>query len=232
MADDREPDDQYFTKRRWTDAIVSRLWDDGILCRAALTTLLEPSIGKGAFAASARKYMEGDVQITGVDINRHEEGVEACDEFVHGRLEDYEPEFFFDLIIGNPPFKDAEAHVRKCMELADPGTGCLAFLLRNAFVGTLNRRHRLWAKCEPAYQGDDALPLRFAYEYSIDRRPTFIEKVKHAKDKEGNLLYLKNGNPRMVKLTSDMSEYTVFVWLGREHSHLPRETTRRWIDVP
>lgn len=230
MSNEREQDDQYFTKPRWTEAIVNQLATDGLIRNG--TRFLEPSVGKGAFAVSIRNRLSGSI-ITGVDINKHEDGVAAVDKFVHGSIEDYVPGFLFDCAIGNPPYRDAEAHVRRCMELLDPNIGCLAFLLRNAFVSTKKRRERFWAKCDPSYRESDGLPLRFAYEYSVDRRPSFVERLVHAKDKgTGELLYKKDGSPRMLKLTSDMSEYTVYVWLGRKSPLLPGETIRRWIDVP
>jgi hypothetical protein len=227
---EREQDDQYFTKPRWTEAIVIQLTADGLLRDDSL--LLEPSVGKGAFAVSLRNHLKG-ISITGVDINRHDDGIAACDEFVHGRVEDYDPGFWFDAAIGNPPYKDAEAHVRKCMSLIDPSKGCLALLLRNSFVSTHKRRKRFWAKCDPTYTGNDALPMRFAYEYSIDRRPSFTEKwVQSRNKKTGQYRFNADGSPKMTKISSDMSEYTVYVWLPLAHPLLPAETVRRWIDVP
>lgn len=44
----------------------------------------------------------------------------------------------YELVIGNPPFNDAEAHVRHAMSLAYPG-GHVAFLLRLALLESAAR---------------------------------------------------------------------------------------------
>lgn len=227
---EREEDDQYFTKPQWSDAIVTQLTADELLKDGQ--SFLEPSAGKGAFAVSLRNQLM-DISITGVDIHRYDEAAAACDEFVQCRIEDYDPDHYFDVAIGNPPYIHAEEHVRKCMEMLDPDTGALMFLLRNGFVSTVKRRHRFWAKCDPKYKGADALPMRFAYEYSVDRRPQFVERLVHSRNKKtGEYRFNQDGSPKMVLIKSDMSEYTVYVWLAERHPLLPAETVRRWIDVP
>lgn len=48
----------------------------------------------------------------------------------------------FDLVVGNPPYGEAEAHVRRAIEVVCPG-GTVAFLLRLGFLASQGRR-ALW----------------------------------------------------------------------------------------
>jgi hypothetical protein len=138
---DRLPNDAYFTP----DAVA-------LACVKATATptprfVLEPSVGGGAFARAAKEVW-GPCEVTGVDIDPDAPGLAECDywfkcSFLNWRLRFIQPHW----VIGNPPFSDAEAHIRHALSF-NPVYGA-AFLLRLAFLETQKRR-AFWDEHRPA----------------------------------------------------------------------------------
>lgn len=105
------------------------------------TVVLEPSAGGGAFV---RALVEAGAIVTTIDIDPAAAGLgqghaaAVCDFLRYRRRHSW--------IVGNPPFNDAEAHVRHALSLADGG---VAFLLRLAFLES-TKRAALWREHPPA----------------------------------------------------------------------------------
>jgi len=125
------------------------------VARACVTTLpspqtgewiLEPSAGGGAFMRAAKTRWPA-ANILGVDIDPYAPIAYAADfrvlcvDFLQ-----YNPPTKPAWVIGNPPFSDAEAHVRHALKLAIVG---VAFLLRLAFLES-TKRAAFWGEHPPA----------------------------------------------------------------------------------
>lgn len=158
-------------------------------CVAALPTeatwrvrALEPSVGGGAFVRALRALDPGPRTLRVIDINPDAPGLRsspawAVSDFLawppthearqstrrhdgdvgDGLDLDVRPPY--DLIVGNPPYSHAEAHIRHALSLVDRG-GYVAFLLRLAMLESVRRRP-LWAET----------PLRSVHVLSA--RPSF-----------------------------------------------------------
>lgn len=130
----RRVNDAYYTPSQLAEACLARA-REGKYAPIELrptTRVLEPHVGGGAWAA----LVAGQVHLTTCDIDPEASGLALGDEQIVGDFLTHD--FFaagpFDLILGNPPFNDAEAHVRRAQALlADHGR--LLFLLRRNFVG-------------------------------------------------------------------------------------------------
>jgi hypothetical protein len=108
--------DEFLSYRRWGD-------------------VLEPSSGDGAFCRAIRRYA---TFLDGIDLEPKDGAKRACDGHNQGDFLTLQSVSGYDLILGNPPFSGAEAHVRHALSLLNPG-GCLAFLLRLAFTESAAR---------------------------------------------------------------------------------------------
>jgi hypothetical protein len=133
----RIPNDAYYTPDALASACMSWLVRDGFYRGGSV---MEPSAGKGAFVRAA--IAAGAYVVHAVDIDNKHEGEEhygkaifSHDDFLR-LYGDHEKEF--DLVIGNPPFSAAEAHVRKALTFRNPW-GSVAFLLRLAFLESVER---------------------------------------------------------------------------------------------
>ena len=133
--------DAYYTDPRVAEFLVKLLFErEGLPCpRLAL----EPSCGQGAFARALQEsHMPADEMLL-IDIQdqaAHLEDLENC-LFMQGRFEHLVPELEEvrpDLILGNPPYSQAEEHVRLSLDLVALN-GTVAFLLRLAFLESLER---------------------------------------------------------------------------------------------
>jgi hypothetical protein len=131
--DQRRTGDSYYTPDPLAEALVCQLLiDPG-------ASVVEPSVGGGAFARAIRGH-EPSCSLVGVDVNAEAAGFEICDDGVQGdflgcgEADIGRP----DWIIGNPPFGDAEAHVRHALEMVNHRGG-VAFLLRLAFLESAGR---------------------------------------------------------------------------------------------
>lgn len=121
--------DAYYTPDEVARACVATLDLRGV------HRVLEPSVGGGAWVMAVAQAAPS-ADITGIDINPEAAGLDACavslrgDDFLSLALRRY------DLVIGNPPFSDAQAHVEHALEVGHT----VAFLLRLAFLEGAKRR--------------------------------------------------------------------------------------------
>lgn len=118
-------------------------------------TILEPGCGGGAFLRAASETWPR-AALLGVDI------LPACKGPGTVRRQDlFDPQLRgqFDLSLGNPPYDDAEAFVRRSIDLVREG-GHAAFLLRISFLSSQGR--------VPLYREH---PL--SYFWPIAGRPSF-----------------------------------------------------------
>ena len=127
----RDALDRYYTPQALADAVVTSLARD--LGDISYGSCLEPHSGKGAFVRALRAH--GAARVVTCDVDP--EAVRG--DFHHEQLfETVETVERFDLIVGNPPFGDAERQIEKALSLLTP-TGTLAFLLPLQFWGSMGR---------------------------------------------------------------------------------------------
>lgn len=210
----REELDGYWTPIACATAICERLRGDKLI--APRGAVLEPSIGKGAFAAAIQNVLEPEL-LVGVDLVE-QEGVKVLDaKFVRGDFLQFEPDEYFDAVIGNPPYADAEEHVRHALTLLDPERGVLAFLLRLNFLEGKDRVSGLWKEHPPSVI------------YVLNRRPSFKKTKKPKVDKKtGEIVTNKRtGKPRMVSTSNDSCAYGVFCWVTPQRQVSP---LLRWLE--
>ena len=136
---DRAPLDAYDTPAELARAICTLLRDR--LLPAAPAGILEPSAGSGVFVRQAEAHWPS-ARVLGIDIKPRADGIKEADflrPLVCHALEEW------DLILGNPPFRDAELHVRRALSMLTapravaPRGGRLAFLLPLSFLGGVGR---------------------------------------------------------------------------------------------
>jgi hypothetical protein len=114
--------------------------------------ILEPSAGPGRFVAAARVVWPG-ARVTAIDVDgAHAEACRAAGarSFVESDWQAYAarmverrrltPLVFLPplLVVGNPPFSRAQAHVEAALEVLHDGEH-LVFLLRQSFRGAVER---------------------------------------------------------------------------------------------
>lgn len=168
----REVLDRYYTPDEVAAALVRHLpdlddparlapgvsvWRDGCLQRGeGWPRILEPSVGGGAWVDALRERWSG-ARIHGHDIDLGAEGLRRCDSCTTGDFLGVDlTKVGFVAVVGNPPYRDAEAHVRHALKHAP----VVAFLLRLAFLESLQRAP-LWRE-HPA-----------AKVVVLSRRPSF-----------------------------------------------------------
>lgn len=136
-GENRDGLDRYYTDAGLADALV------GLLDVLPGQSVVEPSVGRGAFIRAARSRA---CEVVGIDIDPDAEGLTLCapaDRLVGDLLNSA---IGADWYLGNPPYKHAEAHIRHSIKHAR--VGC-AFLLRLAFLESL-RRWPFWQENPPA----------------------------------------------------------------------------------
>lgn len=134
---ERDPLDRYYTPASLAAILVGAL--DVLLEGAAPARIVEPSVGSGAWIPPLRK-MWPDATILGVDIDPEAAGLRLCDQGITADLlalpvADVREAGGVDLVVGNPPFGVALAHVGHLLQLVKPGG--LAALLLPATIGHL-----------------------------------------------------------------------------------------------
>ena len=147
--------DAYYTKDEVARAIVERVSlmgvnskiEDSFAGRAGRVvceqfkprTILEPSVGGGAFVRACREVWPDIQEIHGCDVDGGAAGLDDCRRYYVGDFIESESWCKYDLIIGNPPYRHAEEHIRHALTLLAPGGVC-AMLLRVGFMGSKKRR--------------------------------------------------------------------------------------------
>ena len=203
---EREEEDRYFTRYPVALGICEALNGYGI---AAAGKILEPSAGAGAFVSAAAEVWQPTTLVWN-DINtklilpEHEERARGFTE----NLVSLESDFLlmpatgdYDLVVGNPPYSEAEKHVRKALTMIHED-GIVAFLLRVNFLAGIERTAGLWAEHPHEFMG------------VLDKRPKFVDG------------YRINKHNKKVKKGTDSCEYAVFVWRKERPEYEP---VTRWI---
>lgn len=130
-------------------------------------TILDPGCGTGVWGQAAR-IVWPDSWLVGVDVNRDRlaiaESTGVYGELIHKSFSAVTMIPSFDLVIGNPPYGEAEMFVRRSVGMlshrAMPGS--VLFLLRLAFAESQGRYQRMYS--------NGLKPYRIA---SLVERPSF-----------------------------------------------------------
>jgi hypothetical protein len=133
---EREALDFYATPQPLADAICRHL------CRENFSCVVEPSAGHGPFVRAARA-MWPEAEIVAVDVSPDrlpELSAAGADVVLVSPWQEIAalPGVGRTLIIGNPPFREAEEHIRHALDIMRPGDA-LAFLLRFNLLGSRGR---------------------------------------------------------------------------------------------
>lgn len=127
--------DRYYTPPELAAVLVEHLGIDSD------DRVLEPHAGGGAFVAAVRHWAPG-AHVTALDLDPSAVGLATADAGIVCDFLGFRPRLArFDLVLGNPPYAEAEAHARHALRLAPR----VAFLLRLAFLES-KRRQPLWAE--------------------------------------------------------------------------------------
>jgi len=97
-------------------------------------TVLEPSVGGGAFARALKRQ-----EVTGIDLDPRARGFDHCDYSEVGDFLAVEKESFDRAprwVVGNPPYSHAQAHVEHALAITGQH---VCFLLRLAFLESAKR---------------------------------------------------------------------------------------------
>lgn len=116
--------------------------DEFVMSQLTLVTVkpswvLDIGMGDGIYGYCVNKRWQ-DAKIVGVEIRLDAPFMRWYDWNMRGDFMTMKPEPMFDLVIGNPPYKDAERILRHAMKCLRPG-GELIFLLRLSFLASMGR---------------------------------------------------------------------------------------------
>lgn len=111
--------------------------------------ILDPGAGLGAWG-DVIKQANPDAYVEGVEFVYTPDAPQSYNawhtqDFLLGYSADEE----FDLVVGNPPFSEAEDFIRKGLDCLKPG-GRLSFLLRLAFLESRGRYEGLFRELRPS----------------------------------------------------------------------------------
>lgn len=170
-VDDRVRNDAYYTPPALALAICERLRDRWFVDPAVV---VEPSAGRGAFVAAARATWPG-ARIIAIDVDARcrvpclRAGASA---FVRGSWPRLARQLAGGrggslLVVGNPPYRQAQRHVDAAREQLIAGD-VLAFLLRVNFLGA-TKRADWWRDARDFMRTDTVFP-----------RPSFRKKGNDA----------------------------------------------------
>lgn len=125
--------------------------------------ILEPSAGNGIIIEELRKAGYTNY-IHAIEIREEEkENLKRLADTVQiGNFFDADPAITYDVIIGNPPYSQAQEFIDKALSLLNPG-GRLIFLLRTNFLESQKRF--VWWQDKP--------PTRL---FVLSKRPSFTGK--------------------------------------------------------
>lgn len=134
-------EDKHYTHPDTARAVIQRLIDYGDICAGDM--ILDPCVGKGAFANALRENddVPGSVEIVTVDQDASVVAAYHCDFTTFASPHQYQ------LIVSNPPFSQAQAFVEHALTMIDP-RGTVAFLLLLQFLGS-NGRGEFFSRCPP-----------------------------------------------------------------------------------
>ena len=143
---ERRANDAYYTPDSLAQACVGLLADeaDEVERAGASSWVCEPSVGRGAFARAARAAWPL-ARIVGVDVDPGA-SCEGLDGLVCADWLDCKGARKFNVILGNPPYGQAQEHVEHALSRLQPW-GWAAFLLRLAFLESA-KRSDFWQRGE------------------------------------------------------------------------------------
>lgn len=137
---ERIENDAYMTPRNLAFAICTRLTD------LQPQTIMEPSAGNGAFLDAAFSVWPDAHEFYACEKDpKLAAGIMSWASVANADFLTLKPTLAVDLVIGNPPYNDAEAFVRTSMRWVRPG-GYVAFLLRLSFIASQSRVAGLYAE--------------------------------------------------------------------------------------
>lgn len=132
---ERPANDAFFTPPALARAIVARLVERDLLRKGQ--TVWEPHVGSGSFVGP---LLHAGVKVLVSDIDLNSDGCGYAGVSAHDVAWDARKGFPWpgrpDWIIGNPPFNQAEEHVRALLPIPRYG---LAFVTRQSFTATAKR---------------------------------------------------------------------------------------------
>jgi len=174
--------DSYMTPEPVCAAICERL-----LTRWGTSLVVEPQAGTGNFVRAIRK-VQPKVPILAVErfaksLPKLQTLADARTEVVHAdflALPRWRKYANIVMVIGNPPYASAEAHVRAALERMRPGD-ILAYLMRMAFLTTQARARGLY-KEHPLYQ-----------LHPLAERPHFRTRAGHGESSEYGVFVWQKG---------------------------------------
>jgi hypothetical protein len=148
----RDELDRYYTPPELAAFLV------GLLPIEAGVRVLEPSVGGGAFLRAVQDRVPS-ADLVAIDVDPGAAGLAlARQSFVGDFLTDDRPTHGIDWTIGNPPYRDAEAHIRRALDVSRD----VAFLLRLAMLESAGRvplwrdfpARKVWVLAErPSFTG-------------------------------------------------------------------------------
>lgn len=139
-APPRDALDRYYTPDALAHTLVAAL--SGINPEV----VVEPSVGDGAFARAVRARWPS-AYILGVDKAPTTRAAECVDDLITDDWPAFAAEpFAVDLVVGNPPYRDAEKHITAALALRPK---CAAFLLRLGFLAGA-KRAGFWRENPPS----------------------------------------------------------------------------------
>jgi predicted RNA methylase len=139
FAEVAQPDthgDVQYTPQALADTLVR------LLPRRDLATVLEPHAGGGAFVRALQRI---GAHVVAFDVDPTAQGLidanaeDTCD-FLDVEPSDLGRGMYFDAVVGNPPFSNAEEHIRHALDVSGRH---VAFLLRVGFLCSA-RRVEFW----------------------------------------------------------------------------------------
>lgn len=180
---ERDIDDAYHTPPALALLICKTLERDFSLEPARV---LEPGSGRGSFLRAATLTWP-NAEVMGVEISQV---LAAQSRFpgvtvIEGDFVLHSPLLAPNLIVGNPPFKHAEAFIEKSLKIIQD-QGVVAFILRLNFLGSQERYQKFHKR----------LPL--AHVYVMPARPGFTADGRSDSTEYMVVVYLKgreDGNP-------------------------------------
>jgi hypothetical protein len=147
-----DPWGRYYTPQAVADRLVALLpeMDPGLV--------VEPSAGAGAFVrAVAARWPRARIDACEPDPTAALDSYAGLVDCLHTvRFEDAYPDEALDrdtgpdLVIGNPPYEHAEAHIVRALRLVREG-GRVAYLLRLGILEGVGRQERLWSRYPPEH---------------------------------------------------------------------------------
>jgi hypothetical protein len=190
----RRDRDAYLTIQSSADAIVWRLR----YIIGPVTKVLEPSAGTGNLVRAAKEVWP-QARILAVDLyDKHHRALLAAGvtSYITGDFLTQDVRGFdADVSLSNPPFSDAEAHVKHALAQLRDGAWHVA-LLPTTFLCAQRRARGLYGNVEPVLEDETTWPMNRRGEWAglkfvmpLAERPSFTDDGK-----------------------TDMVEYAIFIW--------------------